>query len=124
MSTPSTPSTPSPRPRPVLYYTAFMAAASAFLGFAGLSDLMPKQGIAFVALAVAVLGAGGGVLVQGLTTPVSNPQDARGVPLVPVDTVPPAAPAPVVSAPPTTTTTAGSPLFPGLDWTGPGQRPD
>lgn len=80
---------PSPaagsRPRPVAWYGAFTAALGAFLGFAGLTDLMPKTVIAWVALVGAVVTAAGAVLVQSTTTPLSAPQDARGVPLVPQD---------------------------------------
>lgn len=81
--TPTLPS--SPRPRPVVWYGAFTAALGAFLGFAGLQDLMPKTVIAWVALVGAVVTAAGAFLVQKTTTPLSNPQDARGVPMVPVD---------------------------------------
>jgi hypothetical protein len=73
------------RPRPVVIYGAFVAALGAFLGYAGLADLMPKTVIAWVALVGAVVTAGGGFLVQGLTTPLSSPKDARGVDLKPVD---------------------------------------
>ena len=84
MSLDATPS-PNSRPRPVVLYGAFVAALGAFLGFAGLDDLMPKAIIAWVALGGAVITAAGAVLVQRLTTPLSAPQDARGVPMIPVD---------------------------------------
>jgi len=81
--------TPSPvtssRSRPVVLYGAFTAALGAFLGFAGLTDLMPKTVIAWIALVGSVVTAAGAVLVQGLTTPLSSPRDARGVDLKPVD---------------------------------------
>lgn len=73
------------RPRPVVLYGAFTAALGAFLGFAGLTDLMPKTVIAWVALVGAVITAGGAALVQGLVTPLAAPKDARGVDLKPVD---------------------------------------
>lgn len=73
------------RPRPVVIYGAFTAMLGAFLGFAGLTDLMPKSVIAWVALIGAVITAGGAALVQGLVTPLAAPKDARGVDLKPVD---------------------------------------
>lgn len=72
------------RPRPVLVLSAVMAGLAAFLGFAGLSDLMPKVVIAYVSLGTAVLGAVGGVLVQGVVTPLTSPRDKSGTRLVPV----------------------------------------
>jgi hypothetical protein len=107
MST-STPTTGG-RPRPVVWYGVFTAAVGAFLGFAGLTDLMPKTVIAWVALVAAVATAGGAVLVQSTTTPLSSPQDARGVPMVPVDTIP-------------ASTTVTDPGGQGLKWTDPGPR--
>jgi hypothetical protein len=80
-----TPRPPAPRPRPVVYYGAFTAALGAFLGFAGLVDLMPKTVIAWIALLGAVVTAAGAVLVQNTVTPLSSPQDARGEPLIPTD---------------------------------------
>jgi hypothetical protein len=71
------------RPRPVLIYTAFLAGSSALLGFAGLADLMPKAVIAGVALIVAIVGAAGGVIVQGQVTPLSSPRNEEGQRLVP-----------------------------------------
>lgn len=88
MSDPTIPVHPSPsapRPRPVVLYGAFTAALGAFLGFAGLVDLMPKTVIAWVALVGAVVTAAGAVLVQSTVTPLSEPQDARGMPLVAQD---------------------------------------
>lgn len=82
-----TPNSSTPRPRPVVLYGAFTAALGAFLGFAGLQDLMPKTVIAWVALVGAVVTAAGAFLVQKTTTPLSSPQDARGVPLVPIDAI-------------------------------------
>lgn len=73
------------RPRPVVIYGAFTAALGAFLGYAGVADLLPKPVIGWIALIGAVVTAGGAVLVQGLTTPLSSPKDARGVELKPVD---------------------------------------
>lgn len=84
MADSATPSISS-RPRPVVLYGAFTAALGAFLGFAGLTDLMPKTVIAWVALVGAVVTAAGAVLVQNTVTPLADPQDARGVPLTPVD---------------------------------------
>lgn len=88
MSDPTIPVHPSPsapRPRPVVWYGAFTAALGAFLGFAGLVDLMPKTVIAWIALVGAVVTAAGAVLVQSTVTPLSDPQNAEGVPLISQD---------------------------------------
>lgn len=79
---------PVPRPRPVLFYGMINTAVLAFLGGAGAIDLIPPVAVAVVALAWAVVGGGWAFYVQSVTTPVSSPQDDRGVPLVPVDSVP------------------------------------
>lgn len=80
------------RPRPVLFYGMFTAAVTAFLGFAGISDLMPKVVIAWVALVYAVIGAAWAVYVQSITTPVSSPRAVDGTELVPKpEAVPPGA---------------------------------
>lgn len=88
MSNPTIPVHPSPsapRPRPVVWYGAFTAGLGAFLGFAGLTDLMPKTVIAWIALVGAVVTAAGAVLVQSTVTPLSSPRDARDVPMVAQD---------------------------------------
>lgn len=69
-------------PRPVLLYGMATAAVSAFLGFAGVGDLMPKVVIAWVALAWAVIGGAWAVYVQSVVTPLSDPADRDGTPLV------------------------------------------
>jgi hypothetical protein len=74
----------TPRPRPVVWYTAFVAGVSAFLGFAGLTDLMPKNVIAWVALVAAIVTAVGGSIVQSQVTPLSSPMDNDGNRLEPV----------------------------------------
>jgi hypothetical protein len=75
------------RPRPVVIYAAITASLAAFLSYAGLADLMPAKAIAVIGLVNVVVIAGGAVLVQGLTTPLASPRDARGVDLKPVDVV-------------------------------------
>jgi len=110
--------TSTSRPRPVVLYGAFTAALGAFLGYAGVTDLLPKNVIGWVALIGAIITAGGAVLVQNTVTPLSDPQDARGVSLTPVDVAEAekaqavaeavALPSPVVSWP----TTTGKTLLP------------
>jgi hypothetical protein len=73
---------PTSRPRPVLFYGMFTAAVSAFLGFAGVSDLLPKVVIAWVALVYAVVGAGWAFYVQSVVTPLADPVDRDGTTLV------------------------------------------
>jgi hypothetical protein len=71
------------RPRPVVVYAAVMAGLAAVLGFGGLADLIPAVAIAWLTLATAVISAVGGVLVQGVVTPLSDPRDAEGRRLLP-----------------------------------------
>lgn len=77
--------TSTSRPRPVVWYGAFTAALGAFLGFAGLADLMPKTVIAWIALVGAVVTAAGAVLVQSTVTPLADPRTADGVSLISTD---------------------------------------
>jgi len=83
----SVPAPAGSRPRPVLLYGMINTAVLAFLGGAGAVDLIPVKVVALVALAWAVVGGAWAFYVQSVTTPVSSPQDARGVPLVPLDAV-------------------------------------
>lgn len=101
------PSDPVSRPRPVLLYGMVNTAVLAFLGGAGAVDLIPAKAVAVVALAWAVVGGAWAFYVQSVTTPVSAPRDARGMPLVPLDRAdePPA-------APPAMPTTTGKPTLP------------
>jgi hypothetical protein len=71
------------RPRPVLIYAAIVAGLQAFLGVAGLTDLMPSRTVAIVSLVSVVVSAMGAALLQGVVTPLSAPQDGRGRPLLP-----------------------------------------
>lgn len=73
----------SSRPRPVLIYAAAMAGLTALTGYAGLDQLIPAQAVAWLALVTVVVGAVGGVLVQGQVTPLSAPQAKDGRQLVP-----------------------------------------
>ena len=70
------------RPRPVLLYGMASAAVAAFLGFAGVSDLMPRAIIAWVALAWAGIGAAWSLYAQSEVTPLEDPRDRDGTALV------------------------------------------
>ena len=83
------PQAPTGRPRPVLLYGMFSAAVGAFLGGASAVELIPPVVVVVVGLAWAVVGGAWAFYVQSVTTPLASPQDARGVPLAPVDSLAP-----------------------------------
>jgi hypothetical protein len=85
-NTPDLSPLPPMRPRPVLLLAALIAALDAFVGAGALLDFLPKSVVGIVALISVVVGAAGGVLVQGVVTPLSAPQDSRGRELVPEST--------------------------------------
>lgn len=68
---------------PVLIYSAVIAALSAFLGVAGLTDRVPENVVFWLGVALAVLTAAGGVVVRGQVTPLADPTAKDGRPLVP-----------------------------------------
>jgi hypothetical protein len=75
---------PAPaRPRPVLIFAALVAGLNAFTAAGDLLNVLPPKAVTYVALISVVGAAVGGVLVQGVVTPLSAPQDGRGQPLVP-----------------------------------------
>jgi hypothetical protein len=84
-----TDTTPNPiparpaRPRPVLLLVALIAGLNAFTAAGDLLDILPARAVTYVALISIVVAAVGGVLVQGVVTPLSAPQDGRGRDLVP-----------------------------------------
>lgn len=73
----------SGRPRPVLVLAALLAAIDALAGAGALLDFLPRTVVGIIVLINVVVGAAGGVLVQGSVTPLSAPQNANGTPLVP-----------------------------------------
>lgn len=81
--TPTQPPASRRRPRPVLLFAATIAGLNAFTGAGALLDVIPDVAVTYVALVSAVVAAVGGVLVQGIVTPLSAPQDGRGRDLVP-----------------------------------------
>ena len=90
------PSTPDPtasttgsRPRPVVIYGAVVAGLQALLGAGDLLNVIPDSVARWLQLTLVVLVAvGGALVVQAKVTPLSDPQDDRGVPLVAVDSMP------------------------------------
>jgi hypothetical protein len=73
------------RPRPVLLYGMASAAVAAFVSGASAVDLIPVRAVAVVALAWAVIGGAWALYVQSIVTPVEDPHDADGEPLVRLD---------------------------------------
>lgn len=69
---------------PVRILYAVTAALSALLGVAGLGDFLPERVIFWLGVALAVLTAAGGEIVRNRVTPVADPHDAQGRPLVPI----------------------------------------
>lgn len=78
--------TPPARPQPVLVFAALLAAIDALAGAGSLLDFLPKTVIGIIVLINVVVGAAGAVLVKGMVTPLSAPQDGRGRDLVPEST--------------------------------------
>lgn len=81
--TPNLPPAPPRRPRPVLLLAGLIAGLNAFTAAGDLLDVLPHQAVTYVALISVVVAAGGGVLVQGVVTPLSAPRDSHGRDLVP-----------------------------------------
>jgi hypothetical protein len=75
------------RPRPVLILATLMAALSALAGAGALLDFLPRSIVGTIMLINIAIGAAGGVLVQGVVTPLADPQDSAGRPLVPLDAI-------------------------------------
>jgi len=107
LPTPPSPSSSSTgRPRPILLAQSMLAAVQVIVGAAGFAEHVPAGAAWWIVTGLAAVQIGLAFYLQSRTTPLSSPQDARGVPLVPVDAVPP----PVVSPPATTT---GRPVVSG-----------
>jgi hypothetical protein len=68
---------------PVRWMTLVLAVLSALAGTAALTDLLPVRVVGAVGVAIAVLTAVLGVLTRGAVTPLAQPRDAVGTPLVP-----------------------------------------
>lgn len=79
------------RPRPVFIFGAVMVALTAFIGTAGVTDLVPSVVLAWITVITAVLGAVYTFVTQNSVTPLSDPQDAQGRRLVPESQTPRAA---------------------------------
>jgi hypothetical protein len=74
------------RPRPVLLAQSILAAAGLVVGTAGFTQHVPAAAAWWIVTGIAAVNFGLGFYLQGLVTPLSAPQDARGVELVPADT--------------------------------------
>lgn len=62
--------------------TAVGAVLAALIGTAGMSDIIPKQVMAYLILGNAVLAAVLGAVAQSKVTPLSSPRDEDGERLV------------------------------------------
>lgn len=71
------------RPEPVRILYAVIAALSALLGVAGLTDFLPTQVVFWLGVALAVLTAVAGEIVRNRVTPIADPHARDGAPLVP-----------------------------------------
>jgi hypothetical protein len=85
-NTPDLSPLPLMRPQPVLILAALLAAIDALAGAGSLLDFLPKTVVGIIVLINVVVGAAGGILVKGMVTPLSAPQDGRGRDLVPEST--------------------------------------
>lgn len=74
------------RPRPVLLAQSILAAVGAVVGTAGFAEQIPARAAWWIFAGLAAVNFGLGFYLQGLVTPLSQPQDARGIDLVPADT--------------------------------------
>lgn len=104
MTTPTT----TPRPRPILLAQSMLAAVQVVTGAAGFADHVPATAAWWIITGLAAVQIGLAVYLERISTPLSSPQDNRGVPLVPVDS--PAAPTGPTAASGMGTT--GGPLLP------------
>jgi hypothetical protein len=75
----------TPRPRPIVVTPAVMAAVGVVIGSAGFADQIPERAAWWILTGYAAVQVGVALYLQSITTPLSAPQDARGVELVPVD---------------------------------------
>jgi hypothetical protein len=71
------------RPRPVLIAFAVMAALDVLTGGSALTDVIGKDTAGLIVLALAAAKVGLGFYVQGEVTPLADPRDADGAPLLP-----------------------------------------
>jgi hypothetical protein len=80
----------SSRPRPVLLLAALIAGCDTLATVGKATGVLSGTALAYVTLASALVAVVGGVLVQGVVTPLSAPQDAAGNALVPAAVIAPA----------------------------------
>lgn len=69
--------------QPVVIYGAVVAALTAFLSVAGLTDRVSDDVVFWLGVALAVITAVGGVVVRGQVTPLADPTAKDGRRLVP-----------------------------------------
>jgi hypothetical protein len=110
---------PSPRPRPILLAQSLLAAAQLIVGAAGFAEHVPAAAAWWIITGMAAVQVGLAFYLQGQTTPLSDPQDARGVPLVPADVAQARVDQAAISGPPAPDvlsgglpTTTGGPVVP------------
>ena len=73
------------RPRPVLVYGVVIAVLGAVAESADAANLLPGRVFPWIRLALTVAAAvGGAVWAQSKVTPLSDPRDDAGNPLVPL----------------------------------------
>lgn len=102
----------APRPRPILLAQSILAALALVTGTAGFSQHVPAAAAWWIITGLAAVNLGLGFYLQSRTTPLSSPQDARGVPLVPIDAIDPPLQPPAPPAAGTLPTTSGAPVRP------------
>ncbi len=73
------------RPRPVIVMTAVLAGLDVLAAGAALGDVIGVTALALFVLVTKAINAGWSVYVQSVVTPLADPHDADGVPLVPAD---------------------------------------
>lgn len=78
----------APRPRPILLAQSVLAAVGLVVSAAGFSEHVPAVVAWWIVTGMAGIQIGLAFYLQRQTTPLSAPQDHRGVDLVPIDQVP------------------------------------
>jgi hypothetical protein len=73
------------RPRPILLAQSILAAVGLIVGSAGFAERVPADAAWWVVTGLAAVNLGLGFYLQSRTTPLSDPRDASGTPLVAAD---------------------------------------
>jgi hypothetical protein len=76
----------TPRPRPIVVTQAVLVAIGAVISSAGFAGQIPAAAAWWIITGYLAVQGGLAFYLQSVTTPLSSPQDNRGVELVPADT--------------------------------------